>query len=171
MQQPSFRPLSRPPHRERRAPRDPRVAAFSAVLLLGLAAGACGAQGTPGAVDSTAAWAPHPPPPCPAPSGPVLSVRQTLLAPANQPLLVAGVLCADNTHIPCPPCPEGANCAACLEPDWIFAEGCPIVDYEQTLTVRGLPELELGVGRRYLLHGSLTEPRGLAALSVCDLVP
>ncbi len=87
----------------------------------------------------------------------------------HQPLLVAGALCDDLTKIPCPPCPEGADCAPCLDPDWVFCDTPPIVDYAQTLSVPSLPGIELVLGRRYLVSGERTAPRGLSAQAVCEL--
>lgn len=146
------------------------TATTTVLLLLGLAVGAasCRASGVAAANDATGS---RQAPGCPQPLAATLSVAQALQAPMDQPLLFAGVLCEDLSQVPCPPCPEGADCARCLDPDWVFCDMPPISDYGQTLSVRSLPGLELTVGRRYLVSGARTAPRGLAAQSVCDPGP
>jgi len=98
-------------------------------------------------------------------------VAQALATPMNQPILVSAVLCEDRSQVPCPPCPEGADCARCLDPDWVFCEALPIVDYTQTLSVPSVPGVKLVVGRRYLISGERTDPRGLHAQTVNELGP
>ncbi len=164
-----------PSERHRRPTRgDPErrraLATTAVILLLGFASGACGASArgeAPGRGSAGAQAAPR----CPEPVPAALTVAQALEAPLNQPVVVAAVLCDDLSKIVCPPCPEGADCARCLDPDWVFCEALPIVDYARTLSVPSLPGHELMVGRRYLVSGERTAPRGLHAQTVCELGP
>ncbi len=106
---------------------------------------------------------------CPEQREATLSVAAALQLSQNQSVLVQATLCEDRTKIPCPPCPQGADCAQCLPPEWLFCDAPPIVDYLEVLAVSALPGVELVVGRRYVVSGDRLDARGLRARSICEL--
>lgn len=147
-------------------------------LCLALASGACGSGTRPAAAQADARG-PAPPadatatqaaPICPEPRPVALSLPQALQVPLGQSILVAATLCEDRTKIPCPPCPEDADCEQCMELDWIFCETPPIADYSLTLWALGLPGIELVVGRRYVISGERSDAQRIFARTVCEIV-
>ncbi len=158
--------------------RAPSATTSGWVLCLALASGACGAGARPAAPQADArgsaplvdATAPQAAPVCAEPRPAALSVPLALQAPGGQSILVAATLCEDRTKIPCPPCPEDADCEQCMELDWIFCESPPIAADTLTLWALGLPGIELVVGRRYQISGERTDTQRLYARSVCAIV-
>lgn len=75
-------------------------------------------------------------------------------------------LCADNSRLPCPACPPGADCARCLDPSWLFCDSPRVDDSHGVLWVEAYPDLTLEVGKRYLLKGSMPTSVGMLVRSI-----
>ncbi|GEM_PF-2639152 len=80
--------------------------------------------------------------------------------------IVIAFLCEDHSRVFCPPCPEGANCAACPPPGWLFCDAPGGSDSQKILWVDADPSLTLDVGRRYLLKGGMRSEREMELQSI-----
>jgi len=90
------------------------------------------------------------------------SVKKAITRPTSKPVMVLGFLCEDRSKVECPPCPEGADCAACETPAWIFCDTPGAFDPVDALSVLNPPPgISLLVGQRYLLKGKKSDAREL----------
>jgi hypothetical protein len=90
------------------------------------------------------------------------SVTKAIPRPTSKQVMVLGFLCEDRSKVECPPCPEGADCAACETPAWIFCDTPGAFDPVDTLSVLNPPPgISLVVGQRYLLKGKKSDTREL----------
>lgn len=90
----------------------------------------------------------------------------TLLATPRRDALVIASLCEDYSRVYCPPCPPGADCAACPPPHWLFCDGPGVSDSQKMLWVDADSSLTLDVGRRYLLKGRMRSEREMELQSI-----
>jgi hypothetical protein len=86
-----------------------------------------------------------------------VSAAAAIAAPYDRAVTVLAFLCEDQSRVECPPCPQGANCAACLPRAWLFCDAPAAADLAHALWVLDPPpNLALTVGNRYLLRGTRT---------------
>jgi hypothetical protein len=100
-----------------------------------------------------------------------LSATSAIPRPLDKPVTVLAFLCEDRSHVECPPCPEGADCAACQPPAWIFCDTPGALEPTNAIwVVDPPPGITLAVGQRYLLKGKKSDTRalGLDAIYYAD---
>jgi hypothetical protein len=103
--------------------------------------------------------------PLPAHAGDIaaaIPAAEAIAVPYDRAVTVLTFFCEDQSRAQCPPCPEGADCAACLPRAWMFCDTPSAVDHVHALWVlEPPPNLVLTVGRRYLLQGKKVTAREL----------
>jgi hypothetical protein len=96
-----------------------------------------------------------------------ISAAEAVALPPAEQVTVVAFLCDDSSERACPPCPQGADCAACPPRAWLFCDTPGAIDFMHSLhVIEPAPTLRLTVGRRYLLLGPKAGPRELALRAI-----